>query len=288
MATAELFSLLLEHDKSGELKKMMKGRNAEQYIPPNVDVRKIHALPSLPGVYYFLNEKEKVIYVGKAKNLKKRVTSHFANNKPSQQKQEFLRNIYDIKHTPCSSELTAAIFESIEIKRLWPKYNKSQKHFELKYGIYQFQDAKGYQRLAIDKKHKFSKPLLSFSLMTEAHRTLWKLVKDYELHPSLCFLDKTDKALSNLPEVEKYNQSVETALQSAQSTLATYLLHDGAANYILIEDGQFYGMGIIKDESKINDINEIKNMLTQYPENEALKAMIQSYAVKYPSRVIAL
>ncbi|MBA4198847.1 MAG: DNA polymerase III subunit epsilon [Chitinophaga sp.] len=288
MATAQLFSLLLANDKSGELKKMMKGRNAEQYIPPNVDVRKIHALPSLPGVYYFLNEKEKVIYVGKAKNLKKRVTSHFANNKPSQQKQEFLRNIYDIKHTACSSELTAAIFESIEIKRLWPKYNKSQKHFELKYGIYQFEDVKGYQRLAIDKKHKYSKPLLSFSLMADAHRTLWKLVKDYELNPSLCFLDKTDKVINNLPEVEIYNQSVSNALQSAQSTLETYLLHDGAANYILMEEGKFYGMGVIKDESKINNISEVKNLLTQYPENEVLRAMIQSYAVKYPSRVIAL
>jgi len=108
IATSRLFVKLVAKDQTGELKKMMKKRTVEQYLPPNVDTEKIKQLPYEPGVYYFHDQKGKIIYVGKAKNLKKRISSHFSNNKPSRQKQEFLRNIFDVSYRICGSELMAA------------------------------------------------------------------------------------------------------------------------------------------------------------------------------------
>jgi DNA polymerase-3 subunit epsilon len=50
--------------------------------------------------------------------------------------------------------LEAIVLESTEIKRLWPKYNQHQKQAVQKFGLYQFEDGKGFMRLAIDKKKK--------------------------------------------------------------------------------------------------------------------------------------
>jgi DNA polymerase-3 subunit epsilon len=287
-ATAQLFSLLVQHDKSGELKKMMKKRTVEQYLPPNVDADKIKQLPYEPGVYYFHDNKGKIIYVGKAKNLKKRISSHFSNNKPSRQKQEFLRNIFDISHQVCGSELMAAMLESIEIKRLWPVYNKSQKFYERSFGIYQFEDSKGYLRLGIDAKKNYLQPLISFHLMADAHRLLWKLAKDFELHPVLLFLDKSDKKQDHLPDVLQHNQSLLKAVESIRLQQKTYLIKENGKNYFLIEEGRFYGMATLEEDVQLNDVEMAKSMLEHYPENEVLKSMLRNYAEKNPQNIIFL
>ena len=161
--------------------------------------------------YYFHDFKGKIIYVGKAKCLKKRVLSHFTGLNISKRRQEFLRNIYEVTFTECPTEFTAFILESIEIKKYWPEYNFSQKKAEQFYGIYLFEDSAGYERLAIDKKRKHSEPTASFALLADAHRTLWKMVKEFELHPALCFLEKQSFITRDI-EPHIYNQRVENAV----------------------------------------------------------------------------
>ena len=288
IATSRLFVRLVARDKSGELKKMMKKRTVEQYLPPNVDTEKIKQLPYEPGVYYFHDQKGKIIYVGKAKNLKKRISSHFSNNKPSRQKQDFLRNIFDVSFHTCGSELMAAILESIEIKRLWPAFNKSQKFYERSYGIYQFEDARGYLRLAIDNKKKYLQPLVSFHLMADAHRLLWKLSKEFELDPVLLFLDKTNPLHKNMPAVEVHNQSIQKAVESIRSEQKTYLIRENRRNYFLVEKGRFYGMGTLETAEQQKDVEFWKSIITQYPENEVLKSMLRAYIEKNPQDMIEL
>src|SRR5580704_17636735 len=132
-ATIELFTRIIDNDRNGALPEMIKGKNREQYLPPHLSADQLEQLPITPGVYYFHNEKGKVVYVGKAKNLRKRVSSHFSNNKPNRQKQEFLRNIYSVSFQECGTELMAFLMECVEIKRLWPQYNRSLKRFEQVY-----------------------------------------------------------------------------------------------------------------------------------------------------------
>jgi DNA polymerase-3 subunit epsilon len=287
IATTQLFELLLKHDQSGELKKMMKRGSAEQYLPPNVHSEKIQQLPYVPGVYYFHDKKGKIIYVGKAKNLKRRVTSHFSNNKISKQKQEFLRQIYDITWKELSSDFIASLFESIEIKRLWPIFNKSQKHFEQRYALYMYEDAKGYYRLGIDKKRKLSQPLSSFRFFVEAHRALWKLVKEHQLHPALCFLEKDHSGKISVPDKDEHNQNVQKALTALKEEMKTYLLHDGANGYVFFEEGKFYGLGILSAPPEKN-AEAIKSSLTPYPENEILLSLVRTYSEKYPQYIISL
>ncbi|HMH31387.1 MAG TPA: exonuclease domain-containing protein, partial [Puia sp.] len=106
-ATVRLFERILAMDSQGHIQVMLKGKNKEQYLPPNLPAEQVDQLPFVAGVYYFHDQKGKVIYVGKARNLLNRVRSHFSNNKPNQQKQEFLRTIHSISYQTSGTELIA-------------------------------------------------------------------------------------------------------------------------------------------------------------------------------------
>ena len=106
-ATVKLFRLLLENDKEDFIQKSLQRNSKEQALPPNVPKSDFDKLPYTPGVYYFHNEKGKIVYVGKAKNIRYRVNSHFSNNSESRQKQNFMRHVYSISYESCGTELMA-------------------------------------------------------------------------------------------------------------------------------------------------------------------------------------
>jgi len=83
----------------------------------------LSTMPSLPGVYQFFDDSNKIIYIGKAKNLKKRVASYFQKNLNSQKTKNLVKNIFEIKHVIVSSESDALLLENSLIKKYQPKYN---------------------------------------------------------------------------------------------------------------------------------------------------------------------
>ena len=80
-------------------------------------------IPNNPGVYMMKNNKGKIIYIGKAKNLKNRVSSYFNNPKSSIKTFELVKHINDIEFFICNNELEALILENNMIKEYKPKYN---------------------------------------------------------------------------------------------------------------------------------------------------------------------
>ncbi len=282
LATTTLFEMVLAKGGEQMIKDFLKKENRQQTLPPNVPEQQVKNLPYEPGVYYFHDAKGKVIYVGKAKCLRQRVISHFTGLDTGKKRQAFLKDIHSISYNICATEFTASILESVEIKRLWPAYNYSQKRFEQLWGIYLFEDGRGYMRLAVDKKRKYLEPIASFGLMADAHRTLWQLVRRFELHAGLCFLDKTQN--DDLPEVMVYNAKVQQALDWLKTQKETFAIKE-KESCVLVEDGKFYGMGKLKDAS-IADISSLKEKLTPYPENEVIKSMIRQYVERYPAKVM--
>jgi excinuclease ABC subunit C len=88
----------------------------------------VNHLPQKPGVYQFLNDQGKIIYVGKAKNLKKRVSSYFAKiNSISGKVQMLVRKIADIKYIVVETEQDALLLENNLIKKYQPHYNVALK-----------------------------------------------------------------------------------------------------------------------------------------------------------------
>ena len=84
---------------------------------------KLATIPKQPGVYQFFSREKKIIYIGKAKNLKKRVSSYFTKNITSQKTKNLVKNIADLKHVVVSSESDALLLENSLIKKFQPKYN---------------------------------------------------------------------------------------------------------------------------------------------------------------------
>ncbi|MDS1031439.1 excinuclease ABC subunit UvrC [Porphyromonadaceae sp. NP-X] len=85
--------------------------------------QQIDALPEKPGVYQYFNAKEEIIYVGKAKNLKKRVSSYFTKTHESRKTTVLVKNIASLKYIVVDTEEDALLLENNLIKKFQPRYN---------------------------------------------------------------------------------------------------------------------------------------------------------------------
>ncbi|MET0634687.1 MAG: exonuclease domain-containing protein [Chitinophagaceae bacterium] len=301
-ATVEVFRLLLAGDRDDFISKSLARNSKEQVLPPNVPKEHFDKLPYTPGVYYFHNQKGKVIYVGKAKNLRYRVNSHFSTHSDSRQRQNFLKHTHAISFTPCGTELMAHILESTEIKKFWPAFNSSQKRPEQLYGLFVFDDQNGYKRLAIDKTRKGVQSVSSFPTITDAQSALRQLIREYDLCPRLCFLQKSTETCEgsdtyncrgacegNEPAAE-YNLRVDAAVVSIDGQRSSYAIVERGLEMddqscVLIWKGRFYGMGYIPGDVAISQPELLKDLLTPYKENLFIRNLVNMYASKNPDKV---
>jgi DNA polymerase-3 subunit epsilon len=304
-ATVRLFERILLQDAHGHVQSMLRSRSREQYLPPNLPAEQLKGLPEAAGVYYFLDQKAKVVYVGKAKNLRRRVLSHFSNNRPGQQKQEFLRTIHSLYWQLCGSELMAYLLECVEIRRLWPKYNQSLKRFEPHFGLYAFEDQRGFLRMGIEKTKRQLPSLYSFGLMVEGQNLLRRLLKQWKLCPILCYLQTQEGDCQGIKDgycqgaccgresVETYNSRVREAIASLGLSLPSFGLidrgrHPEEQSCIWVEKGRLYGMGFLPTEARFQDAEELKSFLTPYPENDYMRSLVYQHAARWPQKKLLL
>ena len=92
------------------------------------------SLPHASGIYYFTNNKDEIIYVGKAKSIRERVKTYFSPSAPKKA-QKIIKQASRLKHVITNSELTALLTEAETIKLLEPKHNYQLKKFGNKYFI---------------------------------------------------------------------------------------------------------------------------------------------------------
>lgn len=295
-ATVKLLEYCMANGGEEHIAQMLKKSSAEQWLPLHLTKADILKLPAGPGVYYFHDAKDKIVYVGKAINIKKRVSSHFTHNDPDRKRQNFLRIICKISCKECATELEAIILESTEIKRLWPKYNYSQKQPAQKFALYMFEDGRGYQRLAIDKKKKNVPSLYCFNLLHEGLVMLKKMAEEFELHEKLCFIDKTPFSELDYISLESpltYNQKIKNAVEALEEKLPTFAVMDDGIKEeeklcLLIERGSFWGMGYMPSNIVITSTAELKTYLNPYADNDTIRNSIYSFIEKNPDKLISL
>lgn len=299
-ATVILFKKLLDNDTKKLIAVSLQRSSKEQVLPPNVPPHHFRQLPATPGVYYFHDSKGKVIYVGKAKHIKKRVNSHFSNNSDSRQRQNFLRHTYAISFKQCATELMASILEAAEIKRLWPQFNQAQKNAEDVFGIYLYEDQNGYQRLVIDKKRRHSSPVCSFHYKVDVHNFLKKLISRFRLCPRLCYIqvdnekcvgileDYCNGACEGNEDASTYNQRVQQALESLKER-PSYIVFDkgleqNQLSCIMVESGSLVGMGYIPEALK--DQKElVREYLQPLKENAVIRQLLARYTEQYAHKI---
>lgn len=145
-------------------------------------------LTQRPGVYRMLNDKGDIIYIGKAKNLKNRVSSYFRNNNASPKQQAMVAKIAGIEITITHTESEALLLESQLIKRHKPRYNIS------------LRDDKSYPYVFISSYHPF--PQLSFHRGAKKRRGQY-----FGPYPSASAVKETLKLLQKIFPVRQCEDS---------------------------------------------------------------------------------
>lgn len=291
MATAELLSIIIENDHDGEMHSMLHTRSGEQYLPPHLPVAEIEQLPSTPGVYYFYNAAGKAIYIGKARNLRRRVKSHFSNNKTNRQKQDFLRETYRITYKECATELMANIYESAEIRRLWPVHNRSQRGYLPRFGLFTYEDRQGYQRFAVEKNNNACKPIYTFNTITEGQLRLREMIEEFGLCTRLCNLSTNPECdCGPHPPPHEYNARARDAEQWIRLHLPTFALidkgiGDNEHSCILVKEGVFFGMGYLEDKKQqLKDLDTIQQYLEPLQDNDYIRNLVYRHAAEFPEK----
>ena len=227
---------------------------------------KLATIPNLPGVYQFFNASNKIIYIGKAKNLKNRVSSYFQKTLNSQKTKNLVKNIYDIKHVVVSSESDALLLENSLIKKYQPKYNVL------------LRDDKTYPWICI-KNERF--PRIFFTR---------KLIKDGSEYYGPYTNYKTINILLDLINnlypirISNYNLS-EKQINSEKEELSLRILKKASNIIILgfqIGDSSNSTETLISEKEYNSNITSVKQILRGKfaPSKEFLKKQMHSYSKK--------
>ena len=306
-ATAKLFDKLIKLNRpvvdgnmhmAAETTQVLKQEIKTSLLPPDISKEQMDALPMVPGVYYFHNAQGEVIYVGKSINIKKRIIQHFNIDYKSRKSLDFKNSIADISFELMGNELVALLFESAEIKRMKPKYNRQQRRSVFNTGIFAYTDDNGYKRLtfgSINKADNISMtPVIALSNHFKAKGFLFHKVGKYNLCQKLCDLYKTTGACFDYQvhqcngacigkeSPEEYNQRVDAALDSFTYEHNTFVIlgkgrEPGEKSVVVIEYGTYLGFGFVDETFSASNLEDFKDAITRYNDNKDIQQIIRGY-----------
>ncbi|MGB3074963.1 MAG: exonuclease domain-containing protein [Chitinophagales bacterium] len=297
-AALEVFSYLQRTDKEGVIEGFLKKKTAEFNFPPNLPKDAVTTLPETAGVYYFLDAHGKVLYVGKAKHLKKRVQSHFSGTSSTRSSTRLMNQIHRINYRLCGNELVAMLLESAEIKKHFPPFNAAQKITDGNYGLYCYEDGKGYQRFGIRKLKSLDRPVASFASLEAARSFLFEKLRVFKLCPKLCGLQRSngacydhasgicDGACCGKVSAAAYNLRINETLMMIKSDRKSYALigagrSSDECSVIVMEDGKYLGFGFLGRKKTPQNFYTAKESIEHYKDNREVQGIIQTYMRKY-------
>ncbi|NRT12797.1 exonuclease domain-containing protein [Flavobacterium sp. 14A] len=294
LATVKLFQMLLEKDVHKEIVKDFIKLKIEKGLAPRLqDI--IRDLPNVVGVYYIYNEKGDIIYVGKSKNIKKRINQHFTGITNSAKKIQ--AEVFAVTYEETGSELVALLKESQEIKINKPRYNRAQRKTIFQWALYPEVDKDGYINLKLHKADGRKKEITSFTSLLEGKNMLFRVTEKYHLcqkytglyeTKTACFqykIKECDGACIGLVSPQEYNERVKAFIKASEFESQNMVIVDrgrtiSERSAILIENGIYKGYAFYDLNYQITNIEVLKNILIPMINNRDVKNIIQSYLRK--------
>ena len=295
MATVQLFKLLLAKDVEKEIIKSLIKTDTKKGIAPKLfDL--LEGIPSVTGLYYIYKENGDLIYIGKSRNIKKRLNQHFTGI--SRKSKKIQREAFTIKYEETGSELIALLKECQEIKINKPVYNRSQKKTVFPWSVYAEKNAKGYICLKLQKTDGRKKEIVSFASITDAKNALHRIAEKYSLCNKINELESSNKencfgyelntcngACLGKESPEEYNARVTEFIDNNSFYNQSMIIIDRGRTIdehsaVLIENGIYKGYAFYNLNYQITKINILKNILVPMENNKDAKNIIKAYIQK--------
>lgn len=278
IATTKLFKMLLEKDVEKQiLNDYIKQEIQKGIAPKLLDI--VEHLPSKTGIYYIHNEKGDLIYIGKSRNIKKRINQHFTGT--STKSKKIQREVYSVTPEETGSELIALLKESEEIKINKPVYNRAQRKSIFEWALYTEKDSSGYLNLRLQKVDGRKKEITSFTTLQEGKNALFRITEKYHLCQKLtglyqtnadCFqykIKECDGACIGKITPEEYNARVQKFITENSFENKNIVILDRGRNInersvVLIENGIYKGYAFYDLNYQVTNIDVLKKYFDSY------------------------
>ena len=299
-ATVILFQRLLSLDEDfNTINSFLNPRSKQATLPPHIPAEQINELPEEPGIYLFKNQKHQVVYAGKAKNIKKRVLSHFYDKKTKEY--QLGQETHFIDYELTGNELVALLVESEHIRKHYPKFNRAQKWPATTYQIISYVNQRGIIQLALGKTKALTDSVSTFYNRTEATEKLEEICETFKLCPRFCTLQSTSEKCSHYrikncegicegdESVTDYNLKVRTAIQSLKENKPSFAIQGKGRTqdeiaFALVADGQYKGFGFFDRSEAICNIEDYEPFLKLQQASYHTHAIIRSHLKKNGER----
>jgi DNA polymerase-3 subunit epsilon len=294
LATVKLFKILLEKDLEKEIVKDFIKLEVQKGIAPKLlDI--VSSLPSKTGVYFIHNEKGNLIYIGKSRNIKKRINQHFTGT--TNKCKKIQAEVYTVTYDETGSELIALLKESEEIKINKPIYNRAQRKSIFQLALYAEKDEKGYLNLKLQKADGRKKEITSFTSIQEGKNALFRITSHYNLCQKLtglyasktnCFqytIKECDGACVGEVSPEEYNSRVQAFIDKNSFDNQNMILIDkgrtiSERSAVLIENGIYKGYAFYDLNYQITNVEILRNIIIPMQNNRDVKNIIQGHIRK--------
>lgn len=294
LATTRLLEILINNNNASGMRMFDTLDSKLRKLNPGLDVQTVKNLPEEAGVYYFYNDRNDIIYIGKSKNIKTRVLSHLSNLS-SKRAIEMVQRLTSINYELTGSELIALLLESSEIKKHKPLYNRAQRRSLFQYGLYSFYDALGYLNFEIrQNKADESVPLYSFGSKKEALNYVNSNLEKYRLCQKYCGIYKGQGACFHYELMEclgactgkepagEYNKRAGLWLKSLTLENRNMILIDKGRetneySVVKIENGKYIGFGFIDQTVAVTNAEQIDNYIVKHNDNHEIQSIIRNY-----------
>jgi len=287
-------------------------------LPPLLPRETVDALPHTTGVYWFHDSHGNVLYVGKSINIHQRVRSHLQVDLKKRHGLQLKAEMADISYAPTGTELIALLYESEQIKRLRPPYNRVGRLRGGHYAIYRSATAEGYHTLQA-RAYSGQRPVRKqgeLILLAEhakrAHTFIEGRARKHNLCKKLLGLERgTGPCLDvqlhrhartgegcpgscvGLEPPEAHNARLAEALHRVRYPHATFAVVGRGRtadeqSVVWVEGGRYQGYGYLAADLAVATPEDVRRVITPQEDTRDAQALICAYLLSnHPDRVVA-
>lgn len=282
-ATVELLKIMINKDKS-LIEQSFQEINKHITYPPYLDPKNYKDLPHSAGVYYLWDKSNELLYIGKSKDIKKRVAQHFKITGKKSREVEFKNNIASITFKETGNELAALLWECEEIKKNNPPFNRALNKRRYPYAIESKKDTSGRIQLKLVSCGQLDEYRIRLGSKKGGNSTIHRLLaKAFGLdHKSIHFESQLKLFEKTLP-IESWNNSIEKELTNLDYPQADIILKlNGRTSsetcYIIVQN---YGINRIEFHNEYGICETLK-----ISENKDTRHILIQFIKKNPNKIL--